>query len=169
MKEVQILPWDDLDLTSKNIKTPAVEEDIEFALRGKTWEVDLSADHLKALEEFLAPYIEAAEEARRRTAGGRKKAAAKKDRPVRALAATAKQPRPSQSQASKIGRVNRPYYAGFRAWADAQGLKNRKGDGPVYLPSIETPGSFYYPADRRKQYDEFLEQSGTWPRTAMSA
>jgi hypothetical protein len=75
------------------------EEQVEFAVDGKTYEIDLSATNSKKLREALAPFVAAA---RRAGGGGRRRSGA------------APAPRPT---------VDREQNQAIREWAQQQGMK----------------------------------------------
>jgi hypothetical protein len=74
------------------------EEQIEFAVDGRTYEIDLSASNSKKLRDALAPFVAAA----RRASGGRRRTAA------------TPAPRPT---------VDREQNQAIREWAQQQGMK----------------------------------------------
>ncbi|HYH31429.1 MAG TPA: Lsr2 family protein [Pseudonocardia sp.] len=76
------------------------DEQVEFAMDGKSYEIDLSAANSARLREALAPFVSAA----RRTSGRRRSAAAA--RPAAARPSTDRE----QNQA-------------IREWAQQQGMK----------------------------------------------
>jgi hypothetical protein len=75
------------------------EEQVEFAVDGKSYEIDLSVVNSKKLREALAPYVAAA-----RRAGGRR----------RATETSAAAARPT---------VDREQNQAIREWAQKQGMK----------------------------------------------
>ncbi|HEV7468212.1 MAG: nucleoid-associated protein Lsr2 [Pseudonocardia sp.] len=77
------------------------DEQIEFSVNGKAYELDLSAKNAEALRDALAPYISAA----RRAAGGSRRGAA-------STSAPASRPVSDREQNQAI-----------REWAVAQGMK----------------------------------------------
>lgn len=57
MKEFVPAVWDDLAIAAdKKARVPA-KETVRLALRHHEVEIDLSADNLKALDDFLRPYL----------------------------------------------------------------------------------------------------------------
>jgi hypothetical protein len=74
------------------------EEQIEFAVDGKTYEIDLSAGNSQKLRDALAPFVAAA----RRVSGGRRRAGGNSA------------PRPT---------VDREQNQAIREWAQQQGMK----------------------------------------------
>ena len=72
------------------------DETVEFALDGREYEIDLTADHAKALRENLADYVE---HARRRTA----------------------KPQQGKPQPGKRTVANREQTRAIREWARANG------------------------------------------------
>jgi hypothetical protein len=87
-KQTVVTLVDDLDGSE-------AEEQIEFTVDGRTYEIDLSASNSKKLRDALAPFVAAA----RRASGGR--------RPTSA-------PRPT---------VDREQNQAIREWAQQQGMK----------------------------------------------
>jgi hypothetical protein len=85
-----------------DIDGSAAEEQVEFAVDGKSYEIDLSAANSTKLREALAPYISAA-----RRSGGRRSAT-----PAAAAAAPPSRPAADRQQNQAI-----------REWAVAQGMK----------------------------------------------
>lgn len=81
----------------------AADEQVEFAVDGRTYEIDLSAANAGRLREILAPYVSAA-----RRVGGRRAAAA----------SGSGSPSSNGSSASERA-ANRA----VREWAVAQGMK----------------------------------------------
>jgi hypothetical protein len=75
------------------------EEQVEFAVDGKSYEIDLSATNSKKLREALAPFVSAA----RRAGGARRRSA-------------------SPSAASRPT-VDREQNQAIREWAQQQGMK----------------------------------------------
>jgi hypothetical protein len=90
-KQTTITLVDDLDGTE-------ADEQVEFAVDGRAYEIDLSAANSARLRDALAPFISAA-----RRSGGR-----------RASASTAATSRPSS---------DREQNQAIREWAQAQGMK----------------------------------------------
>lgn len=77
------------------------EEQIEFSVDGRAYEIDLSAKNAEALRDALAPYVSAA----RRVSGGSRRGSA-------AVAAPVSRPVSDREQNQAI-----------REWAVAQGMK----------------------------------------------
>lgn len=73
------------------------EEQVEFAVDGKSYEIDLSAANSKKLRDALAPFVAAA----RRSGGGRRRSGASASRPA----------------------VDREQNQAIREWAQQQGMK----------------------------------------------
>jgi hypothetical protein len=76
------------------------EEQVEFGVDGKSYEIDLSASNSKKLREALAPFVAAA---RRAGGGGRR--------------------RSTGSAAAARPVVDREQYQAIREWAQQQGMK----------------------------------------------
>jgi hypothetical protein len=74
------------------------EEQVEFAVDGKSYEIDLSAGNSKKLRESLAPFVAAA----RRAGGGRRR---------------------SGGAAAARPTVDREQNQAIREWAQQQGMK----------------------------------------------
>jgi len=73
------------------------EEQVEFAVDGKSYEIDLSAANSKKLRDALAPFVAAA----RRSGGGRRRSGGAAARPA----------------------VDREQNQAIREWAQQQGMK----------------------------------------------
>jgi hypothetical protein len=91
-KQTTVTLVDDLDGST-------ADEQVEFAMDGKSYEIDLSAANSAKLREALAPFVSAA----RRTGGRR-----------RSTAGTATAARPS---------TDREQNQAIREWAQQQGMK----------------------------------------------
>jgi hypothetical protein len=87
-------------------------EQIEFALRGVTYRIDLATDNVAKLEKALAPFIESATKV-----GGRQGRFNGTGRARSPLGA------PRYSKASKASKASKDDVSAIRAWAAKQGHK----------------------------------------------